>query len=48
MHKAQDNAVDNITTTIEKKKSSKISEILDNDVTKLHNNKGDKVENEIK
>ena len=38
VYKAQDNAVDNIETTEEKKKSSKVSETLKKDVAKLHNN----------
>ena len=43
MSKAQDNAVDNITTNEEKTKINKISEKLENDVTKFHNNKDNKV-----
>ena len=46
--KVQDNLVDSITTTEERKKSSKVSETLEKDITKLHNSKGDKVENENK
>ena len=42
-YKAQDNAVDNITSTEEKKKSTKVLVKLEKDVAKLHNNKGNKV-----
>ena len=45
LYKAQDNVVDNIKITEEKKQSEKVSEI-EKDVTKLYINKGDKVENE--
>ena len=48
VHEAEDNAVDNIITTEEKKKSSKVSQKIEKDVSELHNNKSDKVENENK
>ena len=43
---AQDNAADSIKSTAEKKKSKNVSEKVEKDLSQLHNNKGDKVEND--